>query len=147
MGAGNGYTIYVKGEKHVANKFCRMIGQVGHCSGTGNIPVPETTAIPMSLYDFTGYPLEPGDLPPQDGKADAADFAKITSLMAKSFKSLAVLLAAAGIFVAGLLTLPIGLGILAASVSNAAKLGGFAGRTVDSTARVFTEPAITLTFR
>lgn len=82
-GDGNGYSIFVKGEKHYANKFCTMIGQIGPCKGVGNIPIPEVTAPPYSLFDFTGYPLQPGDLPIQDGNADMQDFARISDLTFK----------------------------------------------------------------
>jgi len=76
------YTFYVKGEKHAANKFCTY-SQDGPCQGAGSLVIPYETAIPMPFYDFTGYALEPGDLPPQDGKVDSADFGKVTSLMGK----------------------------------------------------------------
>ncbi len=40
------------------------------------------------VFDFTGLPLEPGDLTPQDGKADNADFDKIKSLLSKPCSAL-----------------------------------------------------------
>ncbi|MEK7188432.1 MAG: hypothetical protein AAB685_01110, partial [Patescibacteria group bacterium] len=79
--AGAGYNLYVKGEKHVARKFCQDTGQVARCTGLGNINVP-VAGDPTKVYDFTGLALEPGDLPIQDGKADSADFAKIEARMA-----------------------------------------------------------------
>lgn len=80
-GIGN-YTFYIKGEKHSANKFCEY-NQSGPCVGTGNLPIPYETAIPMPVYDFTGYSLQPGDLPPQDGKVDSSDFQKVSGLLGK----------------------------------------------------------------
>lgn len=74
---GSGYTIYVKGEKHLARKFCVVAGQSERCVGNGRI------VIPSFVFDFTGLELEPGDLYPQDGKADSEDFAKIISLLSK----------------------------------------------------------------
>lgn len=78
--AGSGYTIYVKGEKHLARKFCLQSIQAERCIGGGNITIQTTGT---SVFDFTRLELEPGDLPPQDGKADSTDFAKITSLFTK----------------------------------------------------------------
>lgn len=82
---GQGYAVYVKGEKHLARKFCQATGQSSECSGNGSIviPAPSTNPAPFVL-DFTGLPLEPGDLYVQDGKADASDFAKVTALMSKA---------------------------------------------------------------
>lgn len=77
---GSGYTIYVKGEKHLARRFCSSAGQSQRCTGSGNITIPTTGT---SVFDFTKLALEPGDLPPQDGKADSTDFAKIISLLGK----------------------------------------------------------------
>jgi hypothetical protein len=71
--AGSGYTIYVKGEKHLARKFCLPAGQSVRCIGPGNITIPAGGA---STFDFTALELEPGDLPPQDGRADFNDFAE-----------------------------------------------------------------------
>ena len=83
---GDGYTFYVKGEKHVAQKFCQQIDQKDHCTGTGNINVFNGTF----LYGFQGLSLQPGDLPnpTQDGVADSKDFAKIQSLLGKTCSSL-----------------------------------------------------------
>lgn len=78
--AGSGYTIYVKGEKHLARKFCLQSIQTERCVGSGKIVIQTTGT---SIFNFTGLELEPGDLPPQDGKADSGDFAKITSLFTK----------------------------------------------------------------
>jgi hypothetical protein len=78
--AGSGYTIYVKGEKHLARRFCSSSGQSQRCVGNGNITIPTTGT---SVFDFTKLALEPGDLPPQDGKVDSTDFAKIISLLNK----------------------------------------------------------------
>ena len=81
----NNYTISLKGEKHVGIKFCAPSGQTTHCSQTGEpgrISIPDNSGSIIYL-DFTGIPLDPGDLPPQDGVANANDFAKITALLTK----------------------------------------------------------------
>ncbi len=86
---GQGYAVYVKGEKHLARKFCQATGQTGECTGNGNINVPAPAQNPAAfVLDFTGVALEPGDLYIQDGRADAADFAKVTQLMSKSYAAL-----------------------------------------------------------
>lgn len=79
--AGPGYTVFVKGEKHLARKFCIQKGQSVRCTGNGFITVSSSPQ--LQVFDFVGLALEPGDLPPQDGKADSGDFAKITSLFTK----------------------------------------------------------------
>ena len=45
------------------------------------MPIPSGTTIPV--FDFTGLSLDPGDLPPQDGKADSSDFDVIKSMLSK----------------------------------------------------------------
>lgn len=87
--SNQGYTIYVKGEKHLARKYCQATGQSSECTGAGNINIPAPTANPASfVFDFTNLPLQPGDLFEQDGKADALDFAKVITLMGKASSSL-----------------------------------------------------------
>lgn len=78
----DGYTIYIKGEKHLSKKFCTY-DQNTRCEGDGNLYIGATNAPFTQTFDFTGLPLEPGDLPVQDGKADFNDFEKITSLFTK----------------------------------------------------------------
>jgi len=82
-GDGTGYTIYVKGEKHVANKYCIWSGQTGPCQGSGNITIPGPVETAEPTFFFYNYPLEPGDLPPQDGRVDQSDFLMLTELMGK----------------------------------------------------------------
>lgn len=82
--AASDYSIVLKGEKHLGTKFCSASGQTTHCMGseTGNITVsPDPTGL-VSL-DFTGIPLEPGDLFQQDGVVDSSDFNKIKTLLSK----------------------------------------------------------------
>ena len=82
----NRYIVYIKGEKHISEKFCQANSQISRCTGSGQISI---TAVPnvsidyIHNFDFTGLPLEPGDLYPQDGKADINDFAKIKTVMGK----------------------------------------------------------------
>lgn len=88
--AASNYTIYVKGEKHLSTKFCLNEGQTQRCSGAdGFITIPEATAnLATQVFDFTGLSLEPGDLYPQDGRADINDFNRIKDLMKKTCSSL-----------------------------------------------------------
>lgn len=80
----NDYSIILKGEKHLAVKFCQSSGQVAHCASSdpGKITIPSN---PESLVylDFTGVPLLAGDTPPQDGVVNPSDFAKVVALLAK----------------------------------------------------------------
>ena len=46
------------------------------------------TASPSPVFDFTGLSLDPGDLPPQDFKADLADLDIIRSLLSKPCSAL-----------------------------------------------------------
>jgi len=84
------YAIYLKGEKHLARKFCQQGGQTTRCTGNGNLAVSDTISGYTNFYDFTGLPLEPGDLPmpEQDGAANLADFTKIKSLLSKASSEL-----------------------------------------------------------
>ena len=78
------YSIKAKGEKHLSKKFCYQFGQTQRCpadtEGSIRLPIPYGQTL---NFDFTGMALEPGDLPPQDGKASIEDFAKIRSLLSK----------------------------------------------------------------
>ncbi len=85
------YAIYLKGEKHLATKFCQQTGQTTRCTGNGSISIPAATFNPASyVLEFTGLPLEPGDLYPQDGIANSADFTKIKDLLSKPCSGLTV---------------------------------------------------------
>lgn len=86
ISTGSGYTIYVKGEKHLAVKFCQDAGQTSRCSGVGNINIGAGTL--TQVFDFSGLRLEPGDLPDQDGVANINDFNKIKDLLSKPCLSL-----------------------------------------------------------
>ena len=82
------YAIIVKSEKHLARKFCQQSGQTLVCTTNGRISVPDPNNSGALVYDFTSLPLDPGDLYPQDGKADVDDFNKILGLMTKTCVSL-----------------------------------------------------------
>ncbi len=79
------YSLSLKGEKHLAVKFCAPSGQTLRCSQTndpGHITIPDNSGFTV-FTDFTGIPLEPGDLYPQDGAVDSNDFDKIKTLLSK----------------------------------------------------------------
>ncbi len=89
---GDGYTIYLKGEKHISKKLCTYT-QTARCVGDGKIYIgatnnPDTIDKSPQVFEITALPLEPGDLPTQDGQADSADFAKINNLLTKSCSAL-----------------------------------------------------------
>lgn len=83
------YALIVKGEKHLGTKFCEPTEQTTRCAagGAGYIPIP-INPLEMVSLDFSGIPLAPGDLPPQDGMANAGDFAKINELLVKPCSTL-----------------------------------------------------------
>lgn len=81
--AGNGYAVIVKGEKHLARKFCKSQGQTTACAPGESITITQPTINTVQIFDFTGIPLEPGDLPPQDGFVGQSDFDTIRTLQAK----------------------------------------------------------------
>jgi hypothetical protein len=85
---GDGYVIRIKGEKHLARRFCQQTGQVARCTGPGLIYIGATNAPYTQVFDFSGLPLEPGDLYIQDGVADSNDFAKIKNLLGKACSDL-----------------------------------------------------------
>ena len=94
-----GYTIYLKAEKHIAKKICALT-QTERCTSDGNILInggnlyegtPDGISKPSpQVFDVTALPLEPGDLPVQDGVANGNDFAKIKGLLTKSCSELTV---------------------------------------------------------
>ncbi len=84
LNPGAGYSLIIKGEKHVARKFCKPTGQTGPCRSGEFL----TITAGRQAFDFSGLPLDPGDLPEQDGRADSADFAKIKSLMSRACSQL-----------------------------------------------------------
>ena len=86
--AASDYILILKGEKHLAKRFCLASGQTERCnSSDGNIVLPNSPDKKVVL-DFTGMPLEPGDLYSQDGVVDTNDFAKIKALLGKSCSDL-----------------------------------------------------------
>ncbi len=88
---GNDYSITLKGEKHVATKFCLPSGQTTRCTLPGIIALPSDPLSKVNLT-FTGIPLQPGDVFPQDGAVTTlgtgSDFARLLVLLAKSPASL-----------------------------------------------------------
>lgn len=85
--AGSGYIVTIKGDRHVARKFCRLTGQTSRCVSNQFITIPAPSNA-ILRFDFTGLSLLPGDIAPQDGKADAFDFDIIKTLLNKSCTSL-----------------------------------------------------------
>lgn len=79
---GTKFRIKVKGEKHLTSEFCFQVGQTGPCKDNEYITMPNFIAQTYG-FDLTGIPLQPGDVPPQDGKVDTTDFNAIKSLMSK----------------------------------------------------------------
>lgn len=55
---GAGYKILIKGEKHLRSEYCQASGQNTSCAG-GNLELTSG----LNQFDFTDYPLFPGDLP------------------------------------------------------------------------------------
>ncbi len=81
--AGTQYRVQIKGEKHIAVRFCKEVGQTGPCDDNDYITMP--TNDPQGAYyilNFTSIPLPAGDLN-QDGAADSADVKLFTDLWHK----------------------------------------------------------------
>jgi hypothetical protein len=83
------FALIIKGEKHLGVKFCSASGQTSHCAGTntGKIAFPANPGQMVNL-DFTGIPLPPGDVNPQDGYADINDLNIVKGLLSKSCSAL-----------------------------------------------------------
>ncbi len=80
--SGTAFTVSVKGEKHLAVRFCQQTGQDAPCAGGTYITVPDP--IPLTYgFDFTGRPLPPGDIYPQDGQVDQTDINRMVNLLSK----------------------------------------------------------------
>jgi hypothetical protein len=83
---GGGYQIIIKGPKHLAEKFCAD-GQQGRCQWGQSITLTKTND-----FDFSGFPLEPGDIPDangiQDGVVDGRDFEALKSALNSSDEAL-----------------------------------------------------------
>lgn len=84
--AGSGYTVFIKGPKHLAKKFCTD-NQTARCNtATGAI----TLANGANTFDFSKMALEPGDLPDpnndgeQDGVVNSVDVSLIVSRVTKN---------------------------------------------------------------
>ena len=84
---GTAFAIAIKGEKHIAVRFCRQFGQTAPCADGEYITVPNPIP-PTYGFDLTGMVLPPGDTSPQDGRADQSDIDRIKNLMTKPTSSL-----------------------------------------------------------
>lgn len=81
------YSIYVKGNRHLSRKFCAD-GQTKKCSGQGNINLVEG----VNEFDFSGRPLQPGDIVQSGDQADLindGDFQFLQSELGRNGISLA----------------------------------------------------------
>lgn len=83
LAPGSGYTMIVKAEKHISQKYCKQTGQTTICQPFENMSIAAPSGS-AQVYDFTGFALPPGDLHIQDGRADGSDFEKIKTRMAIS---------------------------------------------------------------
>lgn len=78
--SGENSYFLIKGPKHIRTKFCQP-GQTTHCTGGGFFKLyPDRD----NIFDLTGLPLEPGDLPEQDGVANLTDLNKVIVLFSKA---------------------------------------------------------------
>lgn len=84
---GTQYRVKVKGEKHLSIEFCHATGQTSPCGDNDYITMPSSFEGNYGL-SFIGIPLPPGDLSPQDGRANIDDLNKLKPLMGKSQSSL-----------------------------------------------------------
>ncbi len=80
--AGTQFRLKVKGEKHIAIEFCKASGQTGPCGDNDYIVIPANQQSSYML-SLVGIPLPPGDLSPQDGRANIEDLNKLKPLMGK----------------------------------------------------------------
>ena len=82
------YIVGLKGEKHLNTKFCTKTGTITRCGQTPNSTDGISLNAGANTFDFTAFPLEPGDLYIQDGIANSADFVKIKTLLDKPCSAL-----------------------------------------------------------
>jgi len=80
------FSVLVKGEKHIAVRYCKFTGQTTRCDFNQTMAYGPTSS--DVYFDFTGLPLPAGDLPPQDGKVDHIDINLIKALMGKTQSNL-----------------------------------------------------------
>ncbi|MFH1841128.1 MAG: hypothetical protein ABH807_03180 [Candidatus Shapirobacteria bacterium] len=73
--AGDNYTIFIKGPKHLARKFCTN-NQENRCVGGGQIALTAG----QNTFDFSKIGLEAGDVPLQDGVCDVQDYSRVKNL-------------------------------------------------------------------
>lgn len=85
---GDNLTIYIKGPKHLARKFCQN-NQTERCTGMGKISLKPGE----NNFDFTRLSLEPGDLPDptknmaQDGVVNSDDLSRLKLRLGKTDSS------------------------------------------------------------
>ncbi len=84
---GTDFRLKVKAEKHIAIEFCKSSGQTAPCGDNDYISIP-TNQQDSYMLSLTGIPLPPGDLPPQDGRANIDDLNLLKPLMQNSQSSL-----------------------------------------------------------
>lgn len=80
---GSGFTIYVKGPKHLQKRICDIkpseTNQGKYSCSKGTISIDKSG----NLFDLTGIFLLVGDIPPQDGIINASDLGTIKGLLGK----------------------------------------------------------------
>lgn len=77
---GSGYRIIVKTGKSLGRKYCYRTGQSEPCTDL-NASITIDYATDPFVFDFTGLPLDPGDIYMQNGLANQEDFNKIFTQM------------------------------------------------------------------
>jgi len=86
VSSGDGYFLYVKGPKHLAEKFC-INSQTTRCRFGQSLTLALT-----NTFDFSGFALEPGDIPNaagvQDGLVDGNDFGVLKQSLLSTDESL-----------------------------------------------------------
>lgn len=78
--AGEKVYFLVKGEKHTSGKFCLQSGQTNPCGPNVWITMP---TVSKPVFDFTGMPLRPGDVYPQNYITNNEDYTRVRSLLSK----------------------------------------------------------------
>jgi hypothetical protein len=83
---GDGYTIFVKGPKHVQKKICESTPQeAAGAEGTYHCLSGQSLSIsPASAFDFSHITLLAGDLPEQDGVVNSYDTSLVRNNLGKT---------------------------------------------------------------
>jgi len=83
---GGGYSFIVKGPKHLAERYC-VDGQKSRCLSGQSLALKEA-----NQFDFTGWPMEAGDIPDengvQDGMIEVKDFSSLKRALLSQDESL-----------------------------------------------------------